>query len=82
MRPLKFKRVPALEISVSEVFPRITTGQITTKIIRNSAGPIHGRALKNETLWLTLSFLVRFDLGALNVAVAKIVAPKSNKSLN
>jgi hypothetical protein len=73
VRPLKFKSVPAFEISVSEVFPKITTGQITTKIIRNNAGPIHGRALKNETLWLTFNFLVRFDLVSLSVAVAKLI---------
>jgi hypothetical protein len=76
VKPLKFKSVPAFEISVNEVFPKIITGQITTKIIRNSAGPIHGRALKNETLWLTLSFLVRLDLDALNVAVAKLIILK------
>jgi hypothetical protein len=42
---------------VKDVLINSITGQITTKRIRIRAGPIHGSALKNETLWLTLSFL-------------------------
>jgi hypothetical protein len=59
-------------MSVNDVRTKITTGQITTIIIKNKAGPIQGRALKNVTLWLTCDFLVRFNLVSLNVAVAKI----------
>jgi hypothetical protein len=58
-------------MSVNDVLTKITTGQITTRMIKNNAGPIHGKALKNETLWLTFNFLVRCGLVSLDVAVAK-----------
>ncbi len=48
---------------------------MTTRMIKNKAGPIHGKALKNETVWLTFNFLVRFGLVSLNVAVAKFHHP-------
>jgi hypothetical protein len=69
--PLKSSKLPANEISVNEVLTKITTGQITTRIIKNNAGPIHGNELKKVTLWLTFNFLVPFDLESLSVAVAK-----------